>query len=152
MIHDRFPGRPSIIGVAAAAMVPPAPPRIEVVELDAAMRQAALKMPIKDAMRECATVLQQQLDAQLLTAIERHMGEPLTEPERQVRGHLSAVDGVDADGAPTQAEDERGTVYAMDGVPILWAGPVRLERQGGPGDERMSAHRPLRHLLPESKP
>lgn len=121
---------------------PPTAAPIIVVELDALQREAALKMPIKDAMRECARHLSAQLDTALKKAVEHYLGRDLRS-EADVRGRLTLY--TDPPDYVTQPE-ARGETYAMDGKPILWAGPVTIERTGGPSGEQMHASRTLRLL------
>lgn len=123
----------SVIGAAAAAVVERA--ELEVRRQEAA-REAALRMPIKDAMRELHGKLQADLDAALQLAVERRLGAPLTDPDA-LRGRLE-VAGPDEEGADT---------YILDGVPLLWAGPIGLSRDG---DAEMGATRTLRHLWAET--
>lgn len=113
----------------------------------AAWDAVALKIPLKDARRECAKALQDQLDAALKDAIERHLGVPLVN-EAQVRGRLTLHGDVFTANREQLAVYERGETYAMEGVPILWAGPVKIEHV----DDEVRATRHLRHLLGESAP
>lgn len=109
---------------------------IVAVELDAAAMEVALRLPRKEAVRELATRLTEDLDAALKEAIEAYTGYPLTDPTT-IKGRLS----VHPDH-PDTPEEERGEAYAMDGdVAILWAGPVKLEGEG----DTMRASRALRH-------
>jgi len=121
------------IGQAAAGA-------IEVIELDAA-REVALRLPIKEAMRTLSTKLAADLDAALKTAIERFLGEPLLDLEI-LRGRLT----LHPDGIDTPKED-RGETYAMDGKAILWAGPVRVERDG----DNMKASRGFKQFHADSE-
>lgn len=82
-------------------------------------REAAEKIPLKDATRELMHKLTADLDAALLAAVERYLGHPLTDPEI-VLGRLTNV----------TIEGEEGETYCMDGVPLLWAGPPVIERVG----------------------
>lgn len=103
----------SLIATAAAAT-------LAVVTLEGAEREVAMRIPAKEAMRELATKLQADLDAALLEAIEAHLGEPLTDPATLV-GRFMVTREPGEDGVA-------GDVYSVDGVPILWAGPIGIER------------------------
>ena len=127
------------------ARIPAALNKLEVVEfdaLDAVMQEAAMRMPIKDAMKELGARLSLELDDNLRKAIERRLGEPLTDPAI-LEGRLTVhPDGQDI------PEAERGETYALDLVPILWVGPVKLEREGDASGYHMKGSRQLRHLIP----
>lgn len=106
------------------------------------LREANLKMPIKDAMRDLAVQMQQHLDAELQTAVERYLGEKLTDPE-VIRGRLVHAH------PPVLKEAAAGdacTIYCMDGIPILKAGEQVLERRG----EAIHAFQLVEQLLPET--
>lgn len=96
-------------------------------------REAALKIPRKDAGRELARRLQAELDEHLAAAIGRALGVELTDPQAQLAGHAFECVTVQA---------EEGDTYCLDGVPILWAGPVTTEDDG----EQVRVHRAIRHL------
>ena len=98
------------------------------------IREAALRLPIKHAMLELAVKLQQDLDAALHEAAERFLGHALADPE-ELRGRLEV----------TQTQGEEGETYRIDTVPILWAGPIGLSREG----DEMRGGRVLKHLLAE---
>lgn len=127
--------------IAAAASA-----QIMVVELEAAVREAALKLPIKQAIRECGPAVAEQVSAELLTAVCRFHGKPF---ER-----LEELDTY-TDRLTLHPDDdslepgERGEAYVIDGRhPILWLGPVKIERLGEPGDESLKVSRPVYHFLP----
>ncbi|MGE4243702.1 MAG: hypothetical protein AB7E83_24860 [Ramlibacter sp.] len=116
---------------------------------EAVAREASLKIPLKEAMREGARELAAQLDAELQVAIERALGEPLIDLQRQVKGRLTAhPDPIDPWDPMQRASG--GETYAFDGKAILWAGPVKTERFGDRGNEHMRVTRQLRHLLSQS--
>lgn len=134
------------IGTAAAMLAAPAiaaelaaERAAREVELEAAARIAAERMPIKDAAKQIGEQLARDLDANLQDAVQRLLRTPLADPQ-VLRGRLHCY----PDRPDTPAE-ERGETYVLDGTPILWAGPVRLERDG----MEMKGVRALRHLLPE---
>lgn len=108
--------------------------QIAVIEFDAIQRAAAEKLPLKDAHRTLAKKLTEDLDAALLVAVEAHLGEPLTDPEI-LRGRLTNV----------TVEGEEGETYCLDGVPLLWAGPVSTTREG----DTVRAERKLQQLVPD---
>jgi formylmethanofuran dehydrogenase subunit B len=97
-------------------------------------RAAAEKMPIKDAMREIARNLVADLDAALQIAIDRFAGHPVTDVE-EIRGRLTHV--------VIAGHEDEGTTYCVDGVPVLWAGPVSMERDGN----MMHGERKIRQLI-----
>lgn len=120
--------------------------QIHVVELTAAEREAALKLPIKEALRELSQRTQTELNDHLRLMIEAYLQTDLVDPERQVRGRLSVV----ATSRPlTDGEsvlvppEQRGDTYWMDDTPIMWAGPVALSRVG----DEMRADRSIRYYL-----
>lgn len=82
-------------------------------------RAAAEKMPVRDATREVAKHLQADLEAALQAAIEQYLGAPITDPEI-LRGRLTNV----------TVEGQEGETYCVDGVPVLWVGPVNMVREG----------------------
>lgn len=88
-------------------------------EWDKIAQAAAEKMPLKDAHRQLASKFTAELDTALQAAVERFLGHQLTDPEVVV-GRLTNV----------RVQDEPGETYCMDGVPILWAGDVEVERVG----------------------
>jgi hypothetical protein len=98
-----------------------------------AEREAALVLPRKQATRDLARALQADLDRELSTAVGRALGVELTDPRQQLEGH--AFECVTVEG-------EEGETYMMDGVPILWAGPITLDDDG----DEMAMRRELRHL------
>lgn len=100
-------------------------------ELDEIARQAAEKMPLKAAHKELAAKLTADLDAALQAAVERYLGHPLTDPEIVV-GRLTNA----------RVQEDAGETYCMDGVPILWAGDIVIERV----DDTLRAHRQLIYL------
>lgn len=109
---------------------------IQVVEFDAIQREAAMKIPIKEATREVARRLLADLDAALQLAVERYLGQPLTDPET-LRGRLTNA----------TYEGEEGETYCVDGVPVLWAGPASIVRDG----DSVRGNRQLRQLEPTPK-
>jgi hypothetical protein len=115
--------------LAAATRIGVAAQRLAAIE-----REAALKMPIKDALRDTGIALREKLDANLAEAIERYFGRPFV-PEEVVDRLTLHPDGEEV------PQEERGAWYAMDGKPILWAGPVKVERK----DDEMHAHQALKH-------
>lgn len=132
--------RLSAVSAAAAAGVMK-------LELDAVVREAALKLPRKQALKECAEALQEQLGMHLMAVIEAHLGEELVDPQRQLAGRFFVVgdaasrwEGGRLVHVPPQ---ERGDTYSLDETPLLWAGPVKLETVG----DEVSASRPLRLLV-----
>jgi hypothetical protein len=104
------------------------------VELDAAEREVALKLPRKQALRELHKVLQAKLDAALLHTITHQLGH--VPREEEVAGGKLEVDRCH------EAGFEQGEIYFYMGTPVLYAGPIEV---GGQGDE-MSARRELRIL------
>jgi hypothetical protein len=99
----------------------------------AAVLEANLVLPRKQANRDLARMLQADLDHELAAAIGRALGAPLTDAAAQLEGHTFECQVV--------AGQEEET-YLLDGVPILWAGPVTYEDDG----EQVSVARPLKHL------
>lgn len=137
------------VGLAAAMLAAPAAAAelkaqraAREAELEAAARIAAERMPIKDAMKQIGEQLAADLDANLQDAVQRCLGVPMTDPE-VVRGRLHCYPD-----HPDKPAEERGETFVLDGIAILWAGPVRLEREG----DTMKGVRSLRHLLPEPGP
>lgn len=106
--------------------------QIAVIEWDAIERAAAEKLPLKEAHRTLAKKLTEDLDAALHVAVEAYLGVPLTDPE-VIRGRLT-------NGT---VQGEEGETYCMDGVPVLWAGPVTVTRE----DDTVRAERQLRQLV-----
>jgi hypothetical protein len=137
-LKDRFPRKLRPVSAAIGTA-------IAIVELSAAEREVALRLPIKEAQRELAKNLAKDLDAALLEAVQRYLGRPI-ETEADVRGHLT----VHPDDHTIPFE-QRGEMYAMDLHPILWAGPVKVEKFGDPGDEHVRASRELRHHMTASE-
>jgi hypothetical protein len=101
------------------------------VELDEAQRQAALKLPRKQALRELHKVLQAKLDAALLHTITHQLGHEPKEEEVS-KGQLE-VEPCHEPGF------DHGEIYSYMGTAILYAGPIEL---GGEGEE-MRARRDL---------
>lgn len=135
------------IGTAAAMLAAPAVAAelkaqrdAREAELDAAARIAAERMPIKDAMKQIGEQLARDLDANLQDAVQRLLRTPLADPQ-VLRGRLHCYPD-----RPDKPAEERGETYVLDGIAILWAGPVQLERDG----MEMKGVRSLRHLLPET--
>lgn len=106
-------------------------------EEERVFREAAEKLPVKDAMRRVLLRLESELNAELQEAVERFLGGPLAEPE-QLRGRLMHA----------QLEGDEGLTYFVDRVPILWVAPSKIERDGN----LLRVERPIRQLLPESTP
>lgn len=131
--------RYSPIAAAAAA-------QIMVVELDAAVREAALKLPIKEAIRECGPAVAEQVSAELLRAVNRFRGKPIASmDELEAFTNRLTLHPDDDELEP----GERGEAYVIDGEqPLLWVGPIKIERMGQPGDESLRASRPVYHFLP----
>lgn len=129
----------SPIAAAAAA-------QIMVVELDAVVREAALKLPIKEAIRECGPAVAEQVSAELLRAVNRFRGAPLaTSQELEAFTNRLTLHPDDDEVEPGQ----RGEAYVIDGEhPILWVGPIKIERFGDQGDEHLRASRAVYHFLP----
>lgn len=124
------PRRLNPVGVAVAIGAAQA-------SFDQQLREANLKMPIKDAMRDLARQMQAHLDAELQKAVQRFLGFEVTDPV-QVKGHLTHVPHM-------TGTDRQHTTYFMDGVPILRAGAQVLKRDG----EAIHAYQPVTQLLPE---
>jgi hypothetical protein len=101
--------------------------------LDAQIREAALVMPIKDAMRQLADQARENVEQQLHAAIERYLSEVVTDP-KQIDGHLTHA----------TVEGDAGTVYQMDGTPVLFVGALNIERDG----TSMQAQQEVKCLLP----
>lgn len=108
---------------------------IEVIELTAIEREAALKLPMKRAAREVGKALAADLDRELQVAVERFLGKPVTDPEA-VRGRLAHAH---VTGEPD------AVIYCMDAVPILYVGPITTQLDG----DDFKGSRVLRHLLAE---
>jgi hypothetical protein len=136
------PKRMSAVGRAVLAPIAAG----EILQLkdwqDEQVRQAALVIPRKQAMREIADALARQLEDQLRAAIECYLGGPVADPQ-VLAGRLEVVsDGEDA------LQAERGVTYGLDGVALLWLGPVQLVEEGG----ELRGHQQIRHLNPAFKP
>lgn len=114
----------NLIASACAAIVDKA-------ERDALARDAAYVLPLKQAMRDLHAKLAADFERELRIAIERQLGHPVDDPEI-LRGRLRI-----------HATHGQGEIYSLDGVEILQAGPVRLERDG---EDNMAAGRTLIHL------
>lgn len=110
--------------------------QIAVIEYSAIERAAAEKLPLKEAHRTLAKKLTEDLDTALHLAVEAYLGVPLTDPQ-VVIGRLTNV----------TIEGQEGETYCMDGVPVLWAGPVTTTRE----DDTLRGERPLRQLVGESQ-
>jgi hypothetical protein len=130
--------RYSPVAAAAAAQV-------LVVELSAAEREAALKLPIKQAIRECGPAIAAQVADELQLALVRARGGAFESAEE-----LGAYAGRITLHPDAEVEEgQRGEVYVLDGEhPLLWVGPVLIERIGEPGDESLRASRPVYHFQP----
>lgn len=100
-------------------------------EWDKIALAAAEKIPLKDAHRQLAAKFTAELDAALQMAVERYLGHPLTDAEAIV-GRLTNV----------RVQSEAGETYCMDGVPVLWAGDVVVDRV----DNTLQGSRELVHL------
>jgi hypothetical protein len=121
------PRRLNAVGVAVAAAAAEA-------TFEHQLREANLKMPIKNAMRDLAWQMQEHLDAELKKAVERFLGFEVTDPQ-QIAGRLTHI----------QPPGDQVTWYQMDGVPVLKAGAQVLERRG----EDIHAFQLVEQLLPE---
>lgn len=110
--------------------------QLAVVALSEAEREAALRLPAKQAMRDHAKALSERLDRHLNFALMHYFGRA-DFGERHVRAGLT----VHPDPGHTPHE-QRGETYAMHGTPILRVGPVRLWREG----EDSYAGQELTHL------
>jgi hypothetical protein len=126
-------------------------------ELDAAEREAALRMPMKDAMKDAAMVLAAKLDAALLQLLQLYYrAEGEIEPEEQATlelvmqitgcrpGRLTIHPSIELEQLP----EKPGEVYAIDGVPLLWVGPVEIQAEGDPRDNTVRFHRSTATLYP----
>lgn len=111
-------------------------------ELTGAEREVALKLPMKQAMRDHVAYLAERLNRHLHAAIAYYLGRD-DFSEKHVRRTLV----VQADPPHTPPE-QRGDTYFMLGTPILHVGPVRLQRQG---DESIASQL-LTHLQPGMVP
>jgi hypothetical protein len=122
--------RIAAIGAAAAEVVARAEREQE---LEEAARLALEKIPVKDAMTKLLAQLDTELNAALQVALERFLGEPVIDPERQVRGRLTHG----------QYEGDPGLTYFMGETPILWVGQAAITREG----DFLRAERQIRQLL-----
>jgi hypothetical protein len=96
------------------------------------LHEANRVLPIKHATKELKQKLDEDLGAAMQLAIERVQGRPL-EDLAEVEGRLSIV----------REDGDDGDTYLLDETPILWAGPIKLQRDG----DDMSASRSLRILV-----
>ena len=100
-------------------------------QLDTAVREAALVLPGKQAVREIAQRLAEELDEHLDTALREALdvapGDNLVEV---VQAHVFEVvpDGAFSPDGEFLPPEARGGTYVLDGKPLLWAGPVELTR------------------------
>lgn len=101
---------------------------------EAQLREANLKMPIKDAMRGLARQMQEHLDTELQKAVQRYLGHEITDPATLI-GRLRHL----------QRQGEDFTTYFLDAVAVLKAGPQVLERRG----DELHAYQLVEQLLPE---
>ncbi len=129
----------SPIAAAAAAQV-------MVIELDAVQREAALKLPIKEAIRECGPAVAAQVADELQLALVRFRGKVFEREEELAEFvHRITLHPDDED----LESGERGEVYVLDSQhALLWVGPIQIERIGEPGDESLRASRPVYHYMP----
>lgn len=140
--------RPSAItaamGQQAAEVAVLSSPAVQVSDAEL-IHRANLVLPTKQAMRELAVKLTADLDAAIEEALTAALGEPITDPDAQLAGHLFEVvpDGAFSDAGAFVALDERGEAYYLDGRKLLWAGPTRLVKEGEPGEEIMRGERRL---------
>lgn len=146
MDRKLHPRRMHALGTAVAAVA--ARPFLEAqaaaeADFAAQLREANLKLPIKDKMRDLARQMQQHLDAELQKAVERFLGHPVTDP-RQVAGRLTHQQPP-VEALRDAAQGEACTIYSMDGVPVLKAGAQVLERRG----DELHAFQLVEQLLPE---
>lgn len=130
MREQRFNPKLSVISAAASSIAAPhdaAELAVRRAEQDAILAEVALRLPRKHALRELAVKTRADLDAALQRAVEGRLGEPLTDPSiLQGRLEVEAHNG--------------GDHYLLDGVAILWAGPVVLSEEEG----QMHANRTLK--------
>jgi hypothetical protein len=87
---------------------------------EAQAKEVMERLPLKDATKEVLQQAQADVDAQLLAAVERYLGGPVTDPA-QVEGRLRHADVVDG---------KRGRTFYMDGMPLLRIGPLQVYREG----------------------
>lgn len=101
-------------------------------EVEEAVREAALKLPRKQAMRDLAAILQADLDRELTTAVGIAIGMELTDLD-QLHGHTFER---------VTIEGEEGESFLLDGRRILWVGPVTVNDDG----EQVTVDRPIRRI------
>lgn len=120
---------------------------LAVVSLEGAEREAALRLPLKEAVRDLGKVLHTELEEHLLIAVRRYLGQPEASMEsvmQQIAGRFTLhPDPFD----PDEPQAVRGETYAIDSNPVLWAGPIAVQRFGDAGDEHVRANRPVRYLV-----
>lgn len=120
-------------------------------QLNAAIAEAALVLPGKQAIREIGQNLADDLDAHLDTALRRALD---VGPEVDLLALVAAhVFELVPDGAFTEEGEfiplhDRGETYVLDGRPILWAGPVTLERTNEGDAVQVRGARKIRHYTP----
>lgn len=90
------------------------------------------KVAVGIAFEELKALLAADLENALAEAIEKHLAIELTDPAVQLADHRLVAEF---------GEDGQET-YLLDGVALLWAGPVTVARNG----DEMAAHRTLKHL------
>lgn len=118
-------------------------------QLNAAVREAALVIPGKQAVREIANNLAADLDAHLDSAIRTalKLGPDADVVAAMEQGHTWELvpDGAFDDAGAFIPMDERGETYVLDGEPLLWAGPVELTRTDNGDDVQVRGQRKIRH-------
>jgi hypothetical protein len=136
-LRRRPPGR--LAPIAAAGTLTAVQAQLSAAEA-AAIQEANLVLPVRDAVRELAEKLVTDRDQVLQACLVAHLGEM---PE------LAALDGrltrhPDRITDPANPADVAGEVWAVDGVPLLHTGPVSIRRTG----DEMLADQDLRALVP----
>ena len=145
--------KPKLSPIAAAAAS-----TVISMELTEIERQAALKMPMKDAARDAAPILAKQVDdglKKLLTLyfrVQQELGPwELALDDRLMELVQAKPDRLTLHPDPEDAElpdKPLGEVYAIDGVPLLWVGPVKIEYEGDPRDNTVRFARDTLVLYP----
>lgn len=123
--------KPNLRAVAARSLMEPAPAHtFGEVEPGPSPHQAALE--------QLGTRLAAELDDAIIEALARHLKRPIRgSAELQ---ELASLLQQKAD----PAHPEAGETYAIDGVEILWAGPIHVEQEG----TKLRAGREIRQLIP----
>lgn len=140
------------IGAAiGASMASPAPELIAGMtreQLDTAIREAALVLPGKQAVREIAQNLAADLDEHLNAALRTALKlGPGDDTVQAIAGHAFEVvpDGAFDETGAFIPPEQRGETYVLDGEPLLWAGPVELSRTDEGEDVQVRGARKIRH-------